>query len=138
MTIQELSQLFCLEELINRQKEMVDRLRESADVKSPSFSDTPKAPGAHDRIGDVVPDIADLCAEMQETLAEYTAARERILRYINRIPNARIKLIMILRFVDRLPWESVADRVGGGETGGSARMAVVRYLERENSYAADS
>ena len=129
--MQELKQLFYLEKLIQHEKERLEELRAAADVKSPALTDMPRAQGAYDRIGDIVPRIADQTAEIEEKLEEYMILRNKILEFIERIPNARIKLIIRLRFISQMRWEEIADFIGGNETGESARKAVERYLELE-------
>lgn len=133
--MEELQQLFYLDKLIQNELTRLEALREAADIKSPALTTMPRAPGAKDKLGDIVPQIADLEQEIEENIRIYAETRDRLLKYINRVPNARIKLIMILRFIEQRPWEEVADVVGGKETGDSARMCVTRYLAMEESYS---
>ncbi len=130
MTVQELSQLGYLERLIRKQQARLEELREAADVKSPALSGMPKSPGAGDRIGEIVSEIVDRETALEESIAKYTELRNRLTEFIDRIPNARIKLIMILRFIDRKSWLDVADEAGEDETEYSVKHAVYRYLER--------
>lgn len=130
MTVQDLQQLFYLEKLIEHEKERLEELRASAGLKSPLLSDMPKAPGARDKLGDLVPKIVDQEAEIAKSIRKYSETRERLLRYINHVPNARIKMIMILRFIDQKPWQEVADIIGGKETEYSVKHAIYRYVER--------
>lgn len=130
MTVQELQQLFYLEKLIEHERERLEELRASAGLKSPLLSDMPKAPGARDKLGDLVPKIVDQEAEIAKSIKKYSETRERLLRYINHVPNARIKMIMILRFIDQKPWQEVADIIGGKETEYSVKHAIYRYVER--------
>lgn len=128
MTVQELQQLFYLDRLIRSEQERLQTLREAADVKSPAFSTMPKAPGAKDKIGDIVPEIVDKEAEMRENILKYVEMREKLLRFINQVPNSRIKLILILRFVDQKSWQEVADEIGGKETEDTVKQACYRYI----------
>jgi DNA-directed RNA polymerase specialized sigma subunit len=130
VTVQELQQLFYLEKLIEHEKERLEELRASAGLKSPLLSDMPKAPGARDKLGDLVPKIVDQEAEIAKSIKQYSETKERLLRYINHVPNARIKMIMILRFVDQKPWQEVADLLGGKETEYSVKKTIYRYVER--------
>lgn len=135
MTIQELQQLFYLGKLIEHEQDRLEALRSAVSLQSPVLSDMPKAPGRRDKLGDVVPRIVDQEAEIAESIRKYKETRDRLMRYINTVPNARIKMILILRFIDQKSWEEVADVIGGKETGDSARMCVTRYLEMEQSYS---
>lgn len=129
MTVQELQQLFYLNRLIEREQDKLDDLRSAAGLKSPAFSDMPKAPGAHDKIGELVPKIVDQEREIEQNLQAYTETRDRLQDYIRRVPNTRIKLILSLRFLDMLPWQEVADAIGGKETEYSVKQACYRYVD---------
>ena len=59
MTIEELNQLAYLEKAIKLEQDRLETLRENAGVKSPVISDMPKAPGARDKLGEIVPNIVD-------------------------------------------------------------------------------
>ncbi len=129
MTVQELQQLFYLQRMIDREKDRLDDLRSAVGLKSPAFSDMPKAPGAHDKIGQLVPAIVDQEREIEETIHEYEKTVEKLQSYIRHVPNARIKLILTLRFLDQKPWQEVADIIGGRETEYSVKQACYRYVD---------
>lgn len=129
MTVQELQQLFYLSRAIELETERLNALRDAASLKSPVLSDMPKAPGVRDKIGDLVPAIVDQEAEIAENLKQYMETRDRLLRYIERVPNIRIKMILKLRFIDQLPWMDVAERIGGKETEYSVKQACYRYVD---------
>lgn len=88
----------------------------------------PKAPGAKDKLGDTVPKIVDQEAEIRKNIRLYSQTKERLLRYINGVPFVRIKMIMILRFIEQKSWQEVAEEIGGKETEYSVKKAVYRYL----------
>ena len=68
MTVKELSQLYYLNASIEMMREQLAELREAADIRSPSISDMPRALGLRDKVGDIVPRIADEEAELEEML----------------------------------------------------------------------
>ena len=129
MTVKELSELHYLEGLIAHEQERLQDMRDKADVKAQIITGMPHGSGAKDRIGEIVPKIADAERELMDGIREYTEKRERILRYINRVPNARMKMILMLRFVDQKKWQEVADIIGGKETEYSVKSACYRYVE---------
>ena len=129
MTVQELQQLFYLNKLIEHERERLEELRSALSLQSPVLTDMPKAPGAKDKIGTIVPSIIDQEAEIEKNLRTYTAARDKLTEYINRVPNARIKTILILRFIDQKPWQEVAEVIGGRETEYSVKQACYRYVD---------
>jgi len=128
VTVKELQQLFYLERIIQHEKDRLDELRASVDLHSPGLSDMPKAPGAKDKLGDTVPKIVDQETEILKNIRLYSQTKERLLRYINGVPFVRIKMIMILRFIEQKSWQEVAEEIGGKETEYSVKKAVYRYL----------
>lgn len=129
MTVQELQQLFYLNKLIEHERERLEELRSALSLQSPVLTDMPKAPGAKDKIGAIVPSIIDQEAEIEKNLQAYMAVRDKLTEYINRVPNARIKTILILRFIDQKPWQEVAEVIGGRETEYSVKQACYRYVD---------
>lgn len=129
MTVQELQQLFYLGRLIDLEKEKLEALRSSLDLQSPMLTDMPKAPGARDKIGDIVPEIIDQEQEIERNLKAYKEARDKLTAYINHVPNIRIRTILILRFIDQKPWQEVAETIGGKETEYSVKQACYRYVD---------
>ena len=129
MTVRELSQLYYINAAIEMMRDQLEEMREAADVRSPSMSDMPKAPGARDKIGDIVPRIADKEAEIRAMMREMEHKRAELTRYINTVPNVRIRLIMQLRFLRLLTWQEVAEVIGGKETEYSVKQTCYRFLK---------
>ena len=129
MTIEELNQLAYLEKAIELEQRRLETLEESLGLKSPVISDMPKAPGAKDKIGETVPKIVDQQEEIRETIERYTELRERLLRFINKTVNAKMRMILIMRFVDQKSWQDIAAFIGGKETEYSVKQSCYRYIE---------
>ena len=128
MTLSELNELYYLDQLIETEQARLSELREAADVRSPILSDMPRAPGARDRLGDLVLSIVDQEAEIEQSLLRCTRLRARLNTYTNTLPNARIKLIMIKHFLQQKTWQQVAAEIGGKETEYSVKNACYRYI----------
>lgn len=133
MTVDELSQLAYLDRLIERETGKLLDLEEAADIRSPILSAMPKTPGAVDKLGKLVPAIADKRAEVEKKVAAYRELKERLTDFIDHVPNARIRLIFQLRFLDQMTWQDVAEYIGGKETEYSVKHACYRYLEEKNA-----
>ena len=133
MTIGELNQLAYLQKAIEMESERLRELRESVDVKSPVITDMPKAPGARDKLGETVPKIVDQEAEILASLQKFTALKERAEQFINRTPNPRMKMILVMRFMEQKQWQEIADIIGGKETEYSVKQACYRYVEGRDS-----
>ena len=51
-------------------------------------------------------------------------------QYINSIEDCRMRRIIRYRFIDKLPWNAVADKMGGNNTEGSIKMAISRFMDK--------
>ena len=49
--------------------------------------------------------------------------------FIARINDSRMRRIISMRFIEKLSWNKVADKIGGGNTEGSVKMAFQRFME---------
>jgi hypothetical protein len=132
MTMKELYQLHNLTKLIERDMNEIRLIEERLGVKSPSLTGMPHAPGAHDKLGEGVPELVDRKNELEERRKQYTAARNELRSYVESVPDLHVRLIMQLRFLDLMSWQEVADFAGGKNSEDSVRMLVKRYLKREN------
>lgn len=129
MTIEDLRDLFYLDKLIDYENEQLDNLRAKLDLHSPTISDMPKASGARDKIGDIMPEIVDKTRELEIDIQDLEERRQRLQEFIRVIPNIRIRIIMSRRFIDQMTWTEVAAKIGGRETEDTVKKAVYRYLE---------
>ncbi|MEA5057473.1 MAG: hypothetical protein VB047_07925 [Anaerotignum propionicum] len=51
-------------------------------------------------------------------------------QYINSIEDCRMRRIIRYRFIDKLSWNAVADKMGGNNTEGSIKMAISRFIDK--------
>lgn len=61
---------------------------------------------------------------MNELQSKYDA----ICAEIYSIKDSQVRLILLLRYVDRMSWRNIAARVGGGNTVDSCRKMAERFL----------
>ena len=66
-------------------------------------------------------------ATLEEEILELLKQAEE---FVSGIDDSRMRRIITLRFVDNLSWNEVADRIGGGNTEGSVKMAFQRFMEK--------
>lgn len=64
---------------------------------------------------------------LEEDLLEKTNEVES---YISKIKDSRMRRIINLRFLENKSWNQVADRIGGGNTENSVRIAFERFVKR--------
>ena len=67
--------------------------------------------------------LANLEMELLETL-------NQVEEFIASVDDSRMRRIITLRFIDNLSWNKVADRIGGGNTEGSIKMAFQRFMDK--------
>ena len=70
---------------------------------------------------------ATLCELEMELLEALNDVEE----FIASIEDSHIRRIINLRFIENLSWNKVADRIGGGNTEDSVRMAFNRFMENK-------
>lgn len=68
--------------------------------------------------------LTSLEMELLETL-------NKVEEFIASLDDSRMRRIINLRFIEGLSWNKVADRIGGGNTEGSIKMAFQRFMEKE-------
>ena len=68
--------------------------------------------------------LTSLEMELLETL-------NQVEEFIASVDDSRMRRIINLRFIENLSWNKVADRIGGGNTEDSIRMAFNRFMEKE-------
>ena len=69
-------------------------------------------------------------ATLSELEMELLATLNDVEIFIASIKDSHIRRIVNLRVVDNLSWNKVADRIGGGNTEGSVKMALKRLMEK--------
>lgn len=67
--------------------------------------------------------LSELEMELLETLNE-------VEEFISSVNDSHLRRIISLRVVEGLPWNKVADRIGGSNTGDSVRKAFERFMEK--------
>lgn len=131
MTIRELNQLYYLKKEIARDEEKLIELR-SIYIQSPVLSLMPKGTGvpgsAIERREERIDRLERLIEKKKQRAED---ERVKIEEYISAIPDARLRLIFSLRFVDMYSWRRIAHTIGGGNTEAGVKMMCYRYLEQE-------
>ena len=134
MTLKELSQLYYLNQEIDRDKKRLEELKIKAySLPGSKFTGMPSGGAiSGSSIDRNIAEIADLEAIISAKLVQCLHERTRLERYIASIPDSLTRQIFTLRFVNCMTWLQVALNVGGGNTEDSVRMTCSRYIEKEN------
>lgn len=67
--------------------------------------------------------LANLELELLETL-------NQVEEFIASVDDSRMRRIIMLRFIDNLSWNKVANHIGGGNTEDSVKKSFYRFMEK--------
>lgn len=127
MTLQELSQLYYLNREIEHEKKRLKELEAAATDTAAKITGLPHVGGIADKTA-IAAQIAECRVILEARIAQSMVEYNRLMRYIDSIPDPLTRQIFTLRFVNGLNWNQVALHVGGGNTGDGVRMHVKRFL----------
>ncbi|MBO5639138.1 MAG: hypothetical protein J5916_04440 [Oscillospiraceae bacterium] len=135
MTVNELSQLYYLNEEIKKNKRKLQELRSRRGLHSQVIDDMPHGDGPRrSKDEDLTAMIIDLEEVIKARLVLIQKERIRLERYITTIPDSLTRQIFEDRFVSLMSWDEVAMDIGGGRGCSADRVKKIcyRYLKREN------
>lgn len=72
--------------------------------------------------------VKSLKDQLQKRVRELINLVDEINKYIDRIDDSLIRQIIMLRYINGLTWEQVAEQVGGNNTADGVRMIHNRFL----------
>lgn len=130
MTVRELSQLYYLKKLIERDNRRLSELESRLLPGTMNLTGMPHNPSPKNMMEELVPVIADLKDKIRAENQRYIECEMEIEEYISSIEDYHIRLIFLHRFVDLMTWEQVAIHIGGGNTEDSVKKAAYRYLKK--------
>ncbi len=126
MTKKELNNLSHIKERICRiEKEissLSSKILKTTSLVKPNFHNAPKDDYQTELITykDLLIDMHTL--ELKEKI--------RLETYINTIPDVFMQNIFAYRFIDRLPYRVIANKIGGYNTADSVRKSLERYISK--------
>ena len=134
MTVNELSQLYYLNEEIKKNRRKLQELRSRRGLHSQVIDDMPHGDGPRrSKDEDLTAMIIDLEEVIKARLVLAQKERIRLERYIMTIPDSLTRQIFEDRFVSLMSWDEVAVDIGGGRGCSADRVKKIcyRYLKRE-------
>lgn len=132
MTVNELSQLYYLNEEIKRDRRKLQALRNRQGLQSPVIDDMPHGNGPKgSRDAELTADIIDLEEIIAAKLILMQKERNRLERYIASIPYSLTRQVFEDRFVSLMSWAEVAQDIGAGSSPDRVKKICYRYLKRE-------
>ena len=130
MTKSDLEQLTLLNSEISRDLERLQELYALLTGCTSSISGLPHSGllRGSDRTDKFVSMIDVLEQQIKERVLDSAALYIQIWSYINTIHDPLVRQIIALRYIDGLPWQQVANNIGGGISADHARILLNRYL----------
>ncbi|MDF2984907.1 MAG: hypothetical protein K0R50_417 [Eubacterium sp.] len=128
MDLKELSKLYYIQKLIDRDTQRLVDLEERLQSGVQILTDMPRKTGTKNPIGEIIPLIVDMQQQIVEEQKRLFEEQMKIQQYIDSIHDYQIRLIMYLRFVDLKPWSQVAEEMGGNNTAESIKKVCYRFL----------
>ena len=135
MTKRELSQLFWLNREIALNKAKIAELEARAASTSDVLSDMPRGNLPGDKVGRLAAEIADERGIYLANLQKREREKKRLLRYIESVDDSLMRQILLLRHVEGLKWQEVADRVGTNEN--AVKQAYSRFLKKDVTHVTE-
>lgn len=130
MTVHELSKLYYIKKLINRDTQRLNQLEARLQPKAANVSGAVKISSPKNVIEEITPQIIELKERIRREREEYIKEQAVIEDYIGTVDNYQDRLILLHRFVDLMSWGQVARRLGGKNTADSVRKACYRFLKK--------
>ncbi len=130
MTVKELSKLYYLKKLIERDELRIIELRSRMLPGSINLDGMPRASSPSNKMEESLAAIFDIDERLKKERAEYIKEQIAIEEYIRSVDDLQIRLILSYRFVDMLTWKQIAIRIGGGNTEDSVKKMCYRFLKR--------
>lgn len=130
MTKKELKELYYLnreiEEIINK----LNNLESSSYINGSKVTGLPCGTDINDSVGDLAADIADIKQLLELRKKESIIKYNKILRYIDSIDDARLRLIFTYRYINGLSWQQVAVSIGNN-TADSVRVSHDNFFRKK-------
>ena len=129
MTLRELSKLYYLNKLIERDKLKLKEYESRLEPGGMDFSGMPRSPSPKNMIEEITPLIIDIKDRILREQEEYIKEQIAIEDYIRTIDDYQIRLIFSYRFIDLFTWNKIAHAIGGNNTEDSVKKICYRFLK---------
>lgn len=128
MTRQELAQFGHLKREVVLLEDKLHRARERALQMGRVPDGMPRGSATGDPVGVQTANIVLYETLLAQKLEECQRLLNEITAFINGIGDSLLRQVFLLRYVEGLTWNRVADRIGGGNTENSLKQMHSRYL----------
>ena len=132
MTIKELYSLYYIEQEIKEYELKILELKEMATNITANYTGMAGGGAVSDKVGNATAAIVQYTQMLEEAIQRDIEQTIKINAFILEIEDVQLRQIMYLRFVKKLSWQCVANRIGGGNTASGVRMRCKRYIDDYN------
>ena len=128
-TRDQLSQAYYIDREIKILQSMLER--SSTDVKAQQITGMPHANTnvPSDPTAEAGIKLADIRNQIECLHERCKEEKAKIWSFIVKMEDSRMRQIVMLRCIELLSWEEVADRIGGGNSAATCKMAFYREFE---------
>lgn len=128
MDLERLSQAYYLKKEIAIYQEQLQDLWDMASPGAVSMDGMPSTHGNGSKVENLVLQIEAMTEKIHNKQQELLVELQDLTDWIMRIPDSHLRLVFVLRFLNALSWQEVADALGGKNTEDSCKKMVYRYL----------
>ena len=129
MTVRELSKLYYLNKLIERDTLRLSELHSRLQPGGMNFDGMPRNPSPKNMMEEIIPLIIEIEERIRKEQEDYIKERMEIENFIRSVEDYQIRLILSYRFVDLLTWNQTARMIGGNNTEDSVKKMCYRFLK---------
>jgi len=130
MTVRELSKLYYLKKLIERDTVRLSELQSRLLPGGMNLTGMPKNPSPKNMMEEIIPLVIEIEDRIRDEQKKYIQERKSIEDYINSVEEYQMRCILLCRFVDLMTWNQIALYIGGGNTEDSVKKACYRFLKK--------
>ena len=129
MTVKEISRYRELAVRLENAKEILESLQNASQPRTAVTDGMPHGSPSKDQVGKLITAIADLTERIEFLKRELTRERRKVAAFIDRIPDERIRTAVLLKYLDGLKWDQIADAFGDKYTTEGLKYMCYRFIE---------
>ena len=129
MTLKDLSKLYYLNKLIERDTLRIEELETRLAPGSMNLSGMPRNPSSKNMMEEIIPLLIEVQDRLHKEQEEYIRERIVLEDYLRTVDDYQVRLILTYRFVDLMTWRQIAFRIGGNNTEDSVKQRAYRFIK---------
>lgn len=129
MTLKELSKLYYLNKLIERDTMRIEELEARLGPGSMNLSGMPRNPSPKNMFEETEILLLEVQNRLRKEQEEYIRERIVLEEYMRTVEDYQVRLILTYRFVDLMNWRQIAFRIGGNNTEDSVKQRAYRFIK---------